>query len=423
MRVTVNKKVTFTIIGVLIVLIVGMASWLSIRSGNDVTAVSTENVVAVSVASVQQKELSRTTRLSGVVSPEHDVTAIARVGGTVEWIVGDIGTAVKAGEPLVRLDDHDLRLQLRQAEAVLAQAEASLERMRLGASDEERKQAEASVAQAQAGFHLAQESFERAEYLFKEGVIARDALDSAESQYVMARSQLEAAEQMMAQVKRGARPEEIRAGEAQVAQAEVAVELAQKQLNDAVAKAPIDGQVAMRHTQVGSMLAPGSPVMTIVDIDTVIVQVGVNDRLVNLLQVGDAVQVQVQALPQHVFTGEVIAVSPVADQQTRHFPVRIRVANEDNLIKPGMIVTIDLELERTESVPVVPQSAVVYKQGAAFIYVVEGDGRVAERQVIPGLISDGWVQVDRAEFGERVVTNRHSFLSDGVRVRTEWEAR
>lgn len=421
--VTVRNRVVFSIIGGLIVLVAGTAGWLSTRPAlNEASSVNATSAVLVSVAAVQEKELSRITRLSGTVSPFADVTAIARVGGAVEWIVGDIGTVVESGDALVRLDDHDLKLQLRQAEAVLAQAEASLERMHKGASDEEHKQAEASVAQAEAGFRLAQESFQRAEFLYKEGVIARDALDAAQSQYTMARSQLDAAEQVMAQVKRGARPEELRAAEAQVAQAEVAVELARKQLSDAVVKAPIGGRVAMRHTQVGSMLGPGGPVMTIVDIDEVMVQVGVNDRLVNALYPGASVNVQIQALPHHTFIGEVVAVSPVADPQTRHYPVRIIVANPDHLVKPGMVATIDLELERTPPVPIVPQSAIVYKQGGAFIYVVDADGRVSERSVSPGLTSGDWVQVDRAEPGERVATSRLSFLSNGVQVSVEREA-
>lgn len=376
---------------------------------------------SVTVAPVERRDLARTTTLTGIVMPKSTVTVVSRVPGRVEWLVGDVGTYVAAGEPVARLDDGDLRLQLKQAEAMLAQAQATLDRVRAGASEEELAQAEASVAQAEAAFRLAEESFTRAEYLWAQGVIAKDAYDSAKSQYDMANSQLEAARQMLAKVQRGASPEEVRAVEAQVAQAEAAVELARRQLADAVITAPVAGTVAVRHTEVGAMLGTGSPVVTLVDIDTVVVQVGVSDRLVNAVHAGDAVRVEVAALPGEVFTGEVISVSPVVDEQTRLYPVRIRVANPEHRLKPGMMATVEVTTERAEGVTAVPESAVVYKDRVPYIFIVRSDGTVQQRAVTLGLAAGGWIAVSPAEPGELVATTRQAFLADGVRVRVERE--
>lgn len=415
-----RNRIVITILSVLVIVLAGTVAWMASRPPAvqpvDRAETSVDQRVEVTAAAVELQELTKTERFTGFVTPLHDVTAVSRVAGTVEWIVGDIGTPVKAGDPLVRIDDSDLRLQLKQAEAALTQAEASLERMRRGASDEERKQVEATVQQAEAGFQLAEESFRRAEFLYKEGAIPRDAFEQAESQYSMARSQLEAARQMLAQVERGASAEELRAMEAQVVQAQVAVEFAQKQLSDAVIKSPIDGNIALRHTQVGATVGAGTPVMTIVYMDEVIVQIGVSDRLVNALKPGDEVRVTIPALSNEDFTGKVQAVSPIADQQTRLFPVRIVVPNPDHRIKPGMVANVEVAVERTEPVPTVPQSAVVYRDGKALIYVIQPDGRVVERPVKLGLASGDRVQVDQAVPGERVVTSRHALLADGIRV-------
>lgn len=417
------KRVIRGILVVILIVAAGAVGWMAGRPrvADQDSTVAGSGAISVAAAPVLLETIAETTEVTGVVTPMQTVTVISKVMGPVEWLIGEVGTSVRKGDVMARIDDADLRLQLKQAQAVHEQAQASLDRLRVGASDEERRQAEATVAQAEAGFRLAEESFERAQFLLEEGVIAKDAYDSVASQYEIARSQLEAARQMLAQVQRGALPEDLRAVEAQVKQAEVALELAEKQVREASITAPIDGQIAMLHTEVGSYLGTGTPVATLVYLDEVVVEAGVNDRLVNSLRPGDKVRVKIPALSDAMYDAEVLAVAPVVDQQTRLYPVRVRVPNPEHLIKPGMMARVEIVTAQHESVTTVPQAAVIHRSSGAVVFVVHPDGRVEERRVTLGISSGDRVHVTPVAQGELVAVSRQSLLADGVQVTIQRE--
>lgn len=401
----------------------GTIGWMAARiSPKDPVHETTQQApVTVRVAPVIIEPLSASTSLTATVTPLNTVTVVSRVPGTVEWMIGDVGTVVKKGDVVARIDDTDMQLHLRQAQAVYDQAVAALDRLRAGASVEERRQVEATVSQAQIAFNLAEEGFERAQFLFDAGVIAKDAFDSARSQYDLASSQLEAARQMLAQVERGASQEELRAAQAQVAQAQVALEMAEKQVHDAQIAASIDGRIAVKHAQVGALVGAGSPIVTLVYLDDVVVEVGVSDRLVNTVKPSDRVTVHIPAIPGAVYEGEVLAVAPVVDQYTRLYPVRILVSNPDHQIKPGMMATVEIVTDRADAATTLPASAIVHKSTGPVIYLVDASGTVEERPVSVGIATDGRVQVEPVTQGELVVISRQSFLADGVRVNIERE--
>lgn len=418
-----RKGVVITVVSVVAVIAFGLVGWFTMQpQAQDSQAAKTtlqDNLVQVTASEAEILESKESVRVSGSVRPRRDVTIVSKVGGTVEWIAGEVGTAVQKGDTVLRIDDYDLKLQLREASAMLEQAEAALARMKRGASDEERRQGKASVEQARSSFQLAEESLNRAQYLYNEGVIPKETLDSAKSQYNVAKAQLESAEQMFLQVERGAEPEDIRSAEAQVRQAEIAVEFAERQLNDATMTAPIDGLIAVRHVKEGEMIGSGSPAVTIVYMDKMEVQVGVSDRHVNALRQGDTVVIDVEALPEEQFTGEVIAVSPVVDPETQLYPVQIEVNNPDHVLKPGMAVRASVNTGQMKSVTVVPQRAIVYRNDEPIVFVVGTEGRAQLRRVILGKQYDERIEVDGVQAGERVVTSRHAFLDNGTPVRVE----
>ena len=181
-------------------------------------------------ARVEERQAVQSQRFSGTITPLRQVTLVAQIGGRIESMVEEVGIEVTEGDVVAQLDVEELLLNLREREAALAQAEAYLDALRTGASEEEIRQAEANYNQAASAFQQAEETFVRAQTLYEQGVISREAFNGAQTQYEVARAQLDAAEQILAQTRRGARPEEIRAAEAQVEQARVGVEMVQKRL-------------------------------------------------------------------------------------------------------------------------------------------------------------------------------------------------
>lgn len=373
--------------------------------------------VLVTTARVEERQASQSQRFSGTITPLRQVTLVTQIGGRVESMVEEVGVEVTEGTVVAQLDVADLLLNLREREAALAQAEAYLDALRTGASTEEIRQAEANYNQAASAFQQAEETFERAQTLYEQGVISREAFNGAQTQYDVARAQLDAAEQILAQTLRGARPEEIRAAEAQVEQARVGVEMVQKRLDDATLTAPFDGIVAYRHTDVGETVGPGSPIATLVQLQEVILGVSVSDRWVDAFRPGEAVAVTVDAFPGETLQGTVRSVAPVADQTSGLFPIRIALANPENRLRPGMAATVWVDVQTAPPGPAVPSEAIVRRDGRNMVFVAAADGRVEARDVQLGAESDGWVNVIGVQVGERVVTSGHSRLQHGSVVR------
>lgn len=379
-------------------------------------------IPSVRVAVASEATAARVARFTGNVLPQRDVTLVAKVPGTVQWVAGDMGDQVEAGAPVVRLDATELSLALAQSEAQLEAAEANLARVVAGATEEELAQARAAVQQAELAVERLGDVLSRQEQLFAQGVIPEETILSVRTEYEVARLQYETAKQQLQRVERGATEEERRAVRAQVQQAEVAVHLAEQQLADTVIRAPFSGLLAARPVQVGTLVGAGTPVAAIVDIEQVIIEAGVSEREINQLAVGQPVRVFVDALGGAQFAGVVDAVAPVADQQTRNFPVRFRVDNSEHLLKPGMIARVEVVLDDAPVGVAVPQAAVVQRGGRSVVYVLESTGSgvgvsgqhvVRERAVTVGTPTAGLVAVTGVSVGELVVLAPDT-LRDGM---------
>lgn len=407
----------------LVVITAGAVWWWAGRTMNAPAGPSGQQTdpaaaaVLVTTARVEERQAVQSQRFSGTITPLRQVTLVAQIGGRIESMVEEVGIEVTEGDVVAQLDVEELLLNLREREAALAQAEAYLDALKAGASAEEIRQAEANYDQAASAFQQAEETFVRAQTLYEQGVISREAFNGAQTQYEVARAQLDAAEQILAQTRRGARPEEIRAAEAQVEQARVGVEMVQKRLDDATLTAPFDGVVAYRHTDVGETIGPGSPIVTLVQLQEVILGVSVSDRWVDAFRPGASVTVTVDAFPGETLQGTVRSVAPAADPTSGLFPVRIALSNPENRLRPGMAATVWVEVQTAPPGPAVPSEAIVRRDGRNMVFVAAPDGRVEARDVQLGAESGGWVNVTGVQVGERVITSGHSRLQHGSLVR------
>lgn len=330
---------------------------------------ASDELPTVEVKKADLADLSRTVTYNGIIEPRRSVVVTPKSQGRVGEVRFEVGDRVRKGDLLVRIEAEEIRLQVRQAAAALELAEANLARVRAGARPEERSQAQAVVDQARASFEAAKEAYERTKILFEENVISQQEMDKAETQYQVAKSQLASAEQQLNMVLKGAKPEEIRAAEAQVAQAKAAYDLASLQLSNAEVRTPINGVVAQRMVDEGAMIGVTSPVCAIVDTDTVRITLGVSEEDVVDLAAGREAEITVDSIPGRSFAGKIVSISPAADKQTRLFSVVVEAANPDGSLRPGMYATVRIVAEKASGVVAVPAQALVtdsgYQDGSA----------------------------------------------------------
>lgn len=131
--------------------------------------------------------------------------------------------------------------------------------------------------------------------------------------------------------------------------------------------APFDGVVIDKRAEVGQWVEPGDPVHELVSVERIDAVVDVPERVVNQVRVGTEVEVEVEPL-QRVVTGHVIAVIPSGMSAARTFPVKVRLSDEDGLLKPGMSVIARLPMGEAGEKLTVPRDAVLFSGAKATVW-------------------------------------------------------
>lgn len=200
----------------------------------------------------------------------------------------------------------------------------------------------------------------------------------------------------------------------------VVMKQAEKQLHDARIRSPFDGWVAALPVQLGSTIAPGMPVITVVDIHQIKVPLGVSEEDITYLHPGQQVRLSVGIYPDRTFSGRITAVGPQAEATSHLFPIEVTAANPPGLpLRGGMVARAEIEIERLKDVPLLPEDAAIDRDGETLVFAVENS--VARRRVPQlGAKERGLYLVrEGLQPGEIVVTAGQEALADGTPVEVQ----
>ena len=206
--------------------------------------------------------------------------------------------------------------------------------------------------------------------------------------------------------------------------AQAALNQAQQALADCQLRAPMDSTVLSRNIEIGTLAAAGSQAFTLGDIHLVKAVFGVPDTRLSAIKLGNKQNVLTETYPQE-FTGKVTSISPQADQKSRTFQVEVTIPNEKELLKAGMVATLDLgQTSLQRPVLVVPLSAIVSasdgtKSFSVFVVTGEPGKETAHRRAVqPGAAYGNKVAVTIGiALGDRVISNGATIVIDGQAVR------
>jgi len=185
-------------------------------------------------------------------------------------------------------------------------------------------------------------------------------------------------------------------------------------------RAPIDGRISLRQTQLGQHLRPGDQMFQITDSNPLIARIYLPEKDVLALDAGRTVEMSLDAAPEVTFSGRIRQISPVVDTATGTIKLTLEVANPPAQVRPGSFVTARVVRERHPGVLVLPREAVLRELKQAHVFVAQGEGEemtAARRAVTLGIEETERVEVSGLEAGERVVVAGQGSLSDGARIR------
>lgn len=377
----------FVLVGCALLMLAGGLLWFNLTR-SELSTVRT----AVARDARQASSAGSVLDASGYVTARRQATVSAKITGKVTEVLIEEGMRVKEGAVLARLDDTEAQSQLALAQAQLTAARSQLAEIRAQLIQVER-------------------DYTRQQALFNRQLISAQALDAALAQRDMLRARLASTEE-------------------QIRVAQESVVVAQVQLDNTVVRAPFSGVVVAKAAQPGEIISPMSAgggftrtgIGTIVDMDSLEIQVDVNEAFINRVQPEQPVEATLHAYPEWKIPGEVIAIIPTADRSKATVKVRVAIKQKDPRIVPDMGVRVAF-LEPQPAQPAQRMSGVlvpaeaVRSDGAMGVVFVYANGQVERRSVTLGQTVGGLRQIQSGlRDGERVVLSPPESLQDGQAV-------
>jgi multidrug efflux pump subunit AcrA (membrane-fusion protein) len=383
----------------------------------DETNTSTQPVaVEVTTASAIMRELPRFFEATGSFTGDEQTDVSPSIAGKVVAIGVEMGSYVRRGQTIVRLDDVDLKLRVQQAQAQLDQAKAGLRQaeekvgIRPGQSFDLNKLPD--VANARVALDLAEKNLRRSEKLIESGDISRSVYDQQKAQRDQLKEQYEAALSLARQNYAA-----VMTARANVANAESQLNLARRSLSYANVYSPIDGYVADRPADLGEYVSTTTKVATVVRINPLRVRIDIPEQAIPVVNVGQSVSVTTSAWPDRNFSGRIARISPNVTPTSRTLTVEAEVENGSGVLKPGQFATVRILESRAAPATLVPARAVRTESGVNRVFVIK-DGHAQERLVQLGQTEGDLVAIKSGvAASENVATSNIELLSDGMAVR------
>jgi RND family efflux transporter MFP subunit len=386
-----RRRLWLALAGVAIVALIGATAWWLLAARTIVVQTAT------AIAPGSGGGAGAVLQATGYITARRQATVSTQITGTLTEVLIEEGVRVEKGQVIARLEDSGLRASLTLAEANVKSSEAQV------------KTAQAQLSQAEA-------DSQRQQSLVASGMATQQFAEQSRTAVATATAQLDA------------RRREADAARAQVTAARV-------NFDYSVVRAPFAGVVTVKAAQVGEIVSPLSAgggftrtgVGTIVDMDSLEIDVDVNEAYINQIRPEMPAEAVLSAYPDWKIPAHVIAIVPAADRGKATVKVRVGLDQKDPRIVPDMGVRVAfLGQKSSPAAPapkgvLLPPAAIVQRQGGKSVVFVVENGKAAERTVVPAAQDVGAMKLvpDGVRAGERVVVSPPPALQDGASVAIE----
>ena len=347
--------------------------------------------VPVRTAAVTAGSVTNAIKLTGALEATRTVDVMPKIAGRLETLALEDGTPVLEGlavtnrQVIAVIDHRDIRAQLAQAKAAVQTARTAIATAKVVLKDRDRER-------------------KRMEKLFTEGSTTEQQRDLAVTAYEQSVTGL-------AQT------------EAQLVQAQAAVEVIDVNLTEAFLHAPMDGVVSAKYVDPGAMVNATTRIVQVIPMEELKFLLAIPGPYLHLLTAGKtAVSVYSDAAPGRTFMGLIARIYPAVDPVTRTATVEVRLKNERNgagewLLRPGLYAEGRIILEAKSGVVTLPAD-VALRRGARFLAFVVKDGKAETRELKVGARDGNILEITEGlRVGEQVVIMGQHRLTDGLPVR------
>jgi len=337
--------------------------------------------LAVTEHPVELGEIVAEVMGTGTLEAHFKSTISPRISGRLQEVLVDMGHAVTAGKVLARLDDVELKPQVEMAQAAVAVAQATLDRLQA-----DRTQALAALEQTAA-------NHERALRLRPNGAISQEDVDKTTADWKAAQAGVARADAALIE------------GRKQLIAAERNLAYRKALLADTEIIAPCDGLIVQRQRDPGDIAVPGSAVLTLISTKELWITAWVDETEMSRVAVGQPARVVFRSEPLHAYRGEVARLGRQADRETREFTVDVHVLELPKNWAVGQRAEVYIETARKTGVAALPAQDILWRDGKPGVFVHQGKYAVW-RGLTLGLRGKELVEVVAGlEPGEKVVVS------------------
>ncbi len=323
------------------------------------------------VAKVETQDLYE---VSGSIVSKNPVDIVSKTMGTVVQVNVNEGDRVSKGKLLIQIDSPEIKAMMERADAGIEEAKKAL-------------------ATAKANEKLAENTFKRYENLFKEHAISRQEYEVKETNYLIAKGEVERLEKLVMQAE---------AEKARIKGMESYLYI----------YSPVNGIITKKYVNTGVNVLPGMHLITIEPEDSLRIEVNVDEKVLGVISKGMVVPVFIDALKRE-FKGVVSEFVPAVDPQTRTFKIKVDLP-KDKRLAIGLYGTVKINIGKKTTI-YVPKSAIYTRGQLNYVYVVGNDKKVALRLVRIGKeVDDNLEILSGLNEGEEIVKNINESVKEGV---------
>jgi len=393
----INKKTLFILIGIfLIISIISLITFFIIRKKSNFQTIE-----------VSRKNIQETIEVSGGVLSEHDIILKASYSGLITAVPIPENQKAKIGELLLKIDDQQANLQLNQtkinAENSLRQAKTELDNSQKILTEAiQRKKAnsenlEIQIEKAENRLVFLKNELSRSQELFSAGALAEQNLKSQQQQTEQAEIDLRNARDNLFKLKQDeteivsakSRFNQAKTNyENAIKQGEASVKLAEDTLKKTLVLAPFSGTVTKWQVDLGDYVVPGTPLGRFQDLENIYLRLAFNELDLPKINGKSKVSIIFDAYDEKPYVGNIFEISQsgISDNESiQVFPVKVKFANKENLIKPGMSGDAKIIINEKKNVLAVPLNTVIRKDEGIFVKVLAENKKVKEVKIEPGI--------------------------------------
>src|SRR3954447_9507689 len=377
----------------------------------------TEPTVTVQVSPVEKQTIQHTVTTQAILFPKQQAAIVPKITAPVQKFLVKRGSPVREGQLLAVLENRDLSAAAQDTKGAYEQAQASYETTTAASLPEEIQKAEADTQQAQQALNAQEKVFESRQLLFDQGALPRKELDQSRVDVTQARNQYAIAKKHLDSLLAIGKAQELKAAAGQLQSAKGKYMGAEAQLSYSEIRSPISGFITDRPLYPGEMAAAGTPLLTVMDLSSVIAKAHIPQADAAALKLGDTGSMVVPGMDQPV-AGKVTVVSPALDPNSTTVEVWFEARNPKLQLKPGTSVQLSLTAQTVKNALVIPGNSVLTAaDGATTVMVAGSDGRAHQKAVKLGIRNGDDVQViEGLSEGDKVISNGAYGLPDKTKI-------